>query len=365
VAIAIALKVLLFAAGAAVVVLTGLSAVVTVVVPRGLPVRLTRLVFRLMRPVFERRGRFAKTYEARDHAMALYAPMALMSLPLVWLTLVLAGYTAMFSALGVSPLGEAIRTSGSSLLTLGFARLDGGTTTALAFTEAALGLILLALLITYLPSMYAAFSRREAFVALVAIRAGSPPTAVELLERAARISGLDQLEDTLWIPAITWFIDVEETHTSLGALTFFRSPQPDRSWVTAAGVILDAASLRAAALDMPKAPSAELCVRAGYLALRTVADYFAIPYDPDPDPTDPISLAREEFDEVWERLAAAGAPMRDDQEAAWADFAGWRVNYDTVLIALAALTMAPYAPWSSDRSPTGPYRLTFGRRRRR
>jgi hypothetical protein len=363
--VTVVLEVLLFALGATVVVFTSLSAVITVVVPRGLPVRLTRLVFRMMRPVFERRGRFAKTYEARDHAMALYAPMALMSLPLVWLTLVLLGYAAMFSALGVSPLGDAFRTSGSSLLTLGFARLDGGPITALALTEAALGLILLALLITYLPSMYAAFSRREAFVALIAIRAGSPPSAVELLERAARISGLDQLDDTLWIPAINWFIDVEETHTSLGALTFFRSPRPERSWVTAAGVVLDAASLRAAALELPKAPSAELCVRAGYLALRTIADYFDIPHDPDPAPTDPISVTREEFDEVWERLAAAGAPLRTDQDAAWADFAGWRVNYDTVLIALAALTMAPYAPWSSDRSPTGPYRLTLGRRRRR
>ena len=360
----VALRILLFLGGATLVVLTGVSAVTTVVVPRGVPVRLTRLVFRVLRPLFERRGRFAKTYEDRDRAMALYAPMALMSLPLVWLAVVLAGYTAMFAAIGVSPLGDAFRTSGSSLLTLGFARLDGGAATALAFTEAALGLILLALLITYLPSMYAAFSRREAFVALIAIRAGSPPSAVELLERAARISGLDQLEDTLWIPAIDWFIDIEETHTSLGALTFFRSPRPERSWVTAAGVVLDAASLRAAALDLPKAPSAELCVRAGYLALRTVAGYFDIPYDPDPAPTDPISVAREEFDDVCERLAAAGAPLVQDRDEAWAAFAGWRVNYDVVLLGLAALTMAPYAPWSSDRSPAGRQRLPLRRRRR-
>lgn len=158
--------------------------------------------------------------------MAHYAPTALVSLPLVWLTVVLGGYTAMFAALGVSPPSEAFRTSGSSLLTLGFARLDGVFATALAFTEAAVGLILLALLITYLPSMYAAFSRREAFVSLIAIRAGSPPTAVELLERASSISGLDQLEESLWSPATAWFIDLEESHTSLAALAFFRSPQP-------------------------------------------------------------------------------------------------------------------------------------------
>jgi hypothetical protein len=363
--VAVALRTLLFLGGAAVVALTFLSAVITVVVPRGLPVRLTRLVFRALRPFFERRGRFAKTYEARDRAMALYAPLTLVSLPLVWLAVVLVGYTAMYVGLGVSSLGDAVRTSGSSLLTLGFVRPQGGGVTVVAFTEAALGLMLLALLITYLPSMYAAFSRREAFVALIAIRAGSPASAVELLERAARIDGLDDLEQTLFVPAINWFIDLEETHTSLGALVFFRSPQPDRSWVTAAGVVLDAASLRAAALDLPRSPAAELCVRAGYLALRTIADHYAIPYDNDPSPTDPTSLARDEFDVALERLASAGAPLRADRDKAWADFAGWRVNYDTVLLALAALTVAPYAPWSSDRSPSSRQRIPLGRNRRR
>ena len=73
-------------------------------------------------------------------------------------------------------------------------------------------------------------------------------------------------------------------------------------------------------------------------------------YDPDPQQTDPISITRQEFDEVYERLREAGVPMKTDQDQAWIDWAGWRVNYDTVLLQLAELTMAPYAPWSSDRS---------------
>jgi len=81
-----------------------------------------------------------------------------------------------------------------------------------------------------------------------------------------------------------------------------------------------------------------------------------IPYDPDPAPDDPISIAREEFDDLCRRLEDAGVPLIDDRDQAWRDFAGWRVNYDVVLVQLAGLVMAPYAPWSSDRSLSGSLR---------
>ena len=73
---------------------------------------------------------------------------------------------------------------------------------------------------------------------------------------------------------------------------------------------------------------------------------------PIPAPDDPISISREEFIEIYELLAGSGLPVRPDRERAWRDFAGWRVNYDRVLLAFCGLVMAPYAPWSSDRSPT-------------
>jgi hypothetical protein len=207
---------------------------------------------------------------------------------------------------------------------------------------------LVALLIGYLPTMYNVFSRREALVTLLEVRAGSPPSAVEMITRVHRIRGLDYLAE-LWEQWEVWFAELGESHTSLGPINFFRSPQADRSWVTAAGAVLDAASLVTAAVDIPNNPQAQLCIRAGYLALRHIADFFRIPYDPNPQPTDPISITRQEFDEAYDALAAAGVPMRE-REQAWRDFAGWRVNYDTVLLSLAAVTSAPYAPWSSDRS---------------
>jgi fumarate reductase subunit D len=328
-----------------------LSAVSTVVVPRGVPVRLTRIVFLTMRRFFEIRSGFADTYEERDRAMALYAPLTLIVLPVVWLALTLVGFTAMFWALGVQPVRTAFVTSGSSLLTLGFLRAPDLPTTVLAFAEAVLGLILLALLITYLPSMYGAFSRREHSVALVTILAGSPPTPVEMISRFQTINGLDQMENDVWRPWLDWFVDIEETHTSFAGLPFFRSPQPERSWIIAAGVVLDAASIYASTLDVARSPAAELCIRSGYLALRRIADFYSIPYDPDPSPGDPISISRDEYDAVYDQLAAAGLPLRADREQAWRDFAGWRVNYDTVLVIMAGFVLAPYAPWISDRSP--------------
>lgn len=152
--------------------------------------------------------------------------------------------------------------SGSSLLTLGFASVDTVFTRVLAFSEAALGLVLLALMIAFLPSMYSTFSKRETQVALLEVRAGSPPSAVVFLER--------------YHPAIS--------------------------------------------------------------------------YDPDPNPDDQISITRVEFDEACALLVEAGVPLKSDLDQAWRDYAGWRVNYDTVLLDLAELTMAPYAPWTADRS---------------
>jgi hypothetical protein len=184
-----------------------------------------------------------------------------------------------------------------------------------------------------------------------------------MLERFHRIGWLDRLPE-LWQSWEQWFADVEETHTSLPALVFFRSPEPRRSWVTAAGAVLDAASFTASSLEGPPQPGADLCIRSGYLALRAIAGYFGVPYDPDPPPDGPISVARQEFDEMWDRLAAENFPLRADREEAWRNFAGWRVNYDAPLVSLAALVVAPWAAWSSDRSTA--YRrprLTFRGRR--
>src|SRR6185436_6416983 len=102
--------------------------------PRSAPVRLTKAVFGTSRSLFNLWTRRATSYEERDRAMALYAPITLLVLPAVWLVLVLLGYMGMFWATGAESWGIAFRDSGSSLLTLGFARIDGLPGTILAFS---------------------------------------------------------------------------------------------------------------------------------------------------------------------------------------------------------------------------------------
>lgn len=359
----IILRILVFLPGIFIVVVTLGSAIKTFVLPRGASDRIAKFVFRTMSRIFHLYTDRVESFARRDSAMALFAPVTLLVLAMSWMALIGLGYMLMFWSIDDSSLGDAFLLSGSSLLTLGFALAKTLPQATLAFSEAAIGLILIALLISYLPTMYSAFARREAAVTLLAVRAGEPPSASELLSRYARIQGLDKL-DELWPQWELWFAEIEENHTSLGPLVFFRSPQPDHSWVTAAGAVLDAAALRASAIDLPRDPQAELTIRAGFLALRRIAAFFGITYPSDPHfPETPISIAQYEFLQACSYIAESGAPIKADLEQAWRDFAGWRVNYDAVLLAMAQLTMAPYAPWSSDRTLPQqrlPERLTLG-----
>lgn len=146
-------------------------------------------------------------------------------------------------------------------------------------------------------------------------------------------------------------MDMEESHTSLSSTMFFRSQNPSRSWVTAAGAVLDAAALYRSTVDLEPDPAADIMIRAGYLALRRIALPFGFKIVDDPRyPDHPISITRAEYDAACERLEAAGVPLKHDREESWRDFAGWRVNYDKVLLDLCDLIMAPEAPWSADRS---------------
>jgi hypothetical protein len=327
---------------------TLVSAIKTFVLPRGINVWLTAVIFRTISFFFRIRVKNA-TYAERDRIMALFAPITLFVLPIVFLGLVLFGYMFLFWAAGMQSLYELFRLSGSSLLTLGFASVDNPVFKLLEFSEAMIGLVLVALLIAYLPTMYAAFSSREANVALLEGYAGSPPSALQFIARTYRTGELDNLRE-VWLSWQRWFAELEESHTSLAALAHFRSPNPGRSWVTAAGVVLDTAAFILSSVDVPFEPRAAFCIRSGFLALNQIADFFGIDHPTDPSPTDPISISRAEFEKTYNELQSQGVPLKADRDDAWRNFAGWRVNYDMVLLSLATLTMAPYAEWVSDRS---------------
>ena len=350
---------IVFTIGALVALGTLLAAIQTVVVPRAERSLLIRFVYVGMGMLFSVLARRRKTYEARDALLARYAPTTLMVLPVVWATGVIYGFSLMFWALDVRPYREALTLSGWSLTSLSYPATTDFFTLALAGVEALIGLGIVAFLISFLPTMYGAFSTREATVARLEIRAGTPPTPEAMIILAHETGGLDDMDET-WTEWEQWFIHVEETHQTYPALAYFRSVRPERSWVTAAGCILDTAAIMLSTVTVPHSPAAPFMIRAGYVALRNIADFFAIDYDPDPMEMAPITVRRDEFYETYEALKNAGVPVVEDRERAWRDFAGWRVNYDNCLVGLASMISAPPGKWSTDRpSPYHRLRLFY------
>jgi hypothetical protein len=339
--------------GLAIVAVTLVSVVRSTILPRGVRSRIAAWVFQTTRVVFRLRTGRSPTYERRDKVMAMYGPITLLGLLTTWYVLLFLGFASLYLGVATNDVGRAIRLSGSGMFTLGTTSDPRVIPSLTSYVQAGLGLLVLTLLITYLPTLYTIFSERESSVAALQVRAGSPPTAWNLLIRYYRIGSMDRMSE-LWQTWEGWFAALEESHVSFPALPYFRSPQPDQSWVTAGGTVLDTASLWVSTVVHPNDPDAQLCIRAGYIALRRIAAFFRVPFDPDPQPDDPITIARSEYDEACRWMEQAGVPLVADREASWRAFKGWRVNYDTVLLNLARLVEAPTAPWTGDRSPLSP-----------
>jgi hypothetical protein len=335
--------------GSALVIWTISSAIKTVVLPRAVSSVLTRALFINVRRGFDAIASPKRSFDFRDRVLAMYAPVALLALPAMWVALVIAGFTGVFWGTGVHPFSEAFTISGSSLLTLGFDRPAGSARATLAFAEAGIGLGLVSLMISYLPTIYGAFSRREALVGMLEVRAGLPPSPAELLTRYMRIGWLDRMHDDLFTRWEEWFIDVEESHTSQPSLVFFRSPHPQRSWITAAGCVLDVAAISASTIDRPRDSRADIMLRTGWFCLNRICDFYGLSYVRDPQADTPITVSRREFDLLCVELIAVGIPLKADRDQAWIDYRGWRVNYDAALVNLCALVVAPPGKWSSDR----------------
>ncbi len=359
----LAVRILVGLAGAALVVWTLFAAVKTVILPRATSSIITRVVFiGLRRVVFDVIAGPSRSFAFRDRALAVYAPLALLLLPGVWVTFVLLGFTGIFWATGIEPIGEAFIVSGSSLLTLGFDRPGHLPQVALSFVEAVIGLGLVTLMISYLPSIYAAFSRRERWSALLEGRAGLPPAPAEMLTRYSRIGYLAAIKDELFPSWEQWFADIEESHTSQPGLVFFRSPHPGRSWITAAGCVLDTAAITLAVIDHRTTHGRRPDVAHGLLLPAPHRRLLRPSLRPRSGPRRPDQRQRREFDLLCVELAPPTCRCSADLDQAWRDFAGWRVNYDQVLIELCELVVAPPAKWSSDRKPAVPVRVRIRRK---
>jgi hypothetical protein len=354
------LRLLALTGGGLIVLATLMSVVATLIVPRDTPARIASLVAHVYMPAFRWFARVFRSYEGKDRWLSFQAPWFLLTLLATWLVLLAFGYTLITWSITTLDFTQAFREAGSSILTLGFASTETTAATLVDFFAAASGLGVVALLIGYLPVLYGAFNRRERTVTLLESRAGSPAWGPEILWRHQRVGILDSLPD-LFEDWEKWCADVAESHSSYPVLLFFRSPDPLRSWLTGLLAVLDAAALYNALCPMTAPSQLRLCIRMGFVSLRTLADALGVPFDPDPRPDGDIELTYDEYLRGVQRLVEIEFPMERSPEEAWPHFKGWRVNYEEVALGLADRVAATPGPWAGTRRVFGD--LVIGTRR--
>jgi hypothetical protein len=343
------------ALGALLILAAGWSVIATVVVPRRVRSWIPRIVAVTVDSVFHGVADRFDTYEPRDRILAAQAPIQLILQLVAWLAAFELGFALlMWPFVGSAGLSGAFQLAGSSLCTLGYLAPHNGTPTALADLAALIGLSTVALQIGYLPTLYAAFNRREALVTMLDSRSGVPSWGPELLARThyglgSGVSAVSELPE-LFEEWERWSADVSESHATYLALVNFRSPRPLSSWVTAQLAVLDGAALYLSLMpNAPGAVPARLCLRAGFSCLVTIARARGFEIPEEADPNDGISLTYEEFVDAIDRLARVDFPLERSSEEAWVDFVGWRINYEAAAYAIAWAVDSPPALWSGPR----------------
>jgi hypothetical protein len=345
-----------FAVGLLVVVLTVANVVFTMVLPRrpfGID-RLTLVINRGVLRTFRWLARFGASYEAKDAVLAPAGPVALVAQLLVWA----AGFTVGFGLMITGDhhsLGDGLLQALSSVFTVGASHPGGAPESAMDIAAGSIWVVVVALQIAYLPTLYGAFSRRESLVALLESRAGLPAWGPEVLVRHQLVGIIDTLPD-LYASWEEWAADVAESHTTYPVMLLFRSPEAWYSWVVGLIAVLDAAALHLSVSPSSASSQARLCLRMGFTTFDRIAATLGWSVDPDPNPEGPIELTFAEFAEAVAMLADVGFPMERSAEDAWPDFRGWRVNYEAVAYRLADRLIAAPAPWSGPRRHlrTGP-----------
>lgn len=333
--------------------LTAFDIVGTLVVPRGVNSPLSRGVSFGVRRAMYAVCRPIHTYLRRDRILAWGGPVMLLVRLVVWVALLVTGFALVLMPATNGHIGRAFNEAGSSMFTLGYAPPTNSGSTVIDYVAAYTGLIVIAVQIGYLPTLYAAFNRRETEVTMLVSRAGIPAWGPELLLRTRfgiPDGDIHPVLNELFDRWERWSAELAESHTTYPTLVWFRSPRGWSHWLIAQLAVLDAA-----ALHLSLAPSsdprlrARLCLRMGFSALRQIATALHLDVDHDPDPDTPISVTFEQFKTAADQLAAVGYPIEVSAEVAWPHFRGWRVNYEAVAFAVAYAVDAPPALWSGPR----------------
>ena len=186
--------------------------------------------------------------------------------------------------------------------------------------------------------IYQAFSRREAIISLLDARAGSPPSATELLRRHSQnIEALDQLLRD-WEQ---WAADLMESHLSYPVLCYYRSQHSNQSWLAALTAILDTSAMGIVGVEGASRQQAQLTFAIARHAVVDLAETFKTPpRTPAPDRLPPDGLIR-----LRSMLAAAGIGLRDGS-AADEELSELRRMYEPYVYALAEFLLMPLPRWA-------------------
>ena len=332
-----------------------LEAFETVVLPRRVArrLRITVLFYRTTWRFWRAIARAIQRKKLREGFLSYYGPLSLLVLFIFWAALLIFGFALVYwSVSGPDSTHPFFRTcmylSGTTFFTLGIGDVTPHTPLERALTviESGLGFGFLALVLSYLPVIYQAFSRREVNIVLLDARAGSPPTAGELLRRHSGPRKLDALELLLrdWE---RWSAQILESHISYPVLSYFRSQHNNESWLGALAAILDTSALLLTDGNSPCARQAKLTFAMCRHAVVDLAQiFYAAPRNLGPDRLPPEDLQR-----MRKSLADAGLGLLDTSESN-AKLAKLRQMYEPYLKALAAYLFVELPPFILAKEAT-------------
>jgi hypothetical protein len=342
-----------------------LDAFETVVLPRRATRRL-RLARLVLRPTWQlwsapARGHW-RSGESRETYLSFYGPFALLLLIGVWSTGLISGFALLLWGLdaqmaatgGDAGFGTALYGSGTTFFTLGIGDVLPHTALGrlLVVLEAGLGFAFLALIISYIPVLTQAFSQREVNVSLLDARAGSPPSAVELLRRHVGADFTVALEQ-FFIEGERWSAQLLESHLSYPILAYYRSQHQEQSWLAGLTTILDVAALLLVGIDGAPTRRARLAFA---MARHAAADLSHI-LDARPQAAASGRLSAADLTQLRAMLAQAGVPLREGPEAD-AILAHLRQMYEPFVGALADWLLMPLPPWLPPPGATDVWKVT-------
>jgi hypothetical protein len=291
----------------------------TIVLPRRVTrrVRLTRLFYRFTWAPWWRISRTIRKKRRQEMLLGIYGPLSLLALLTVWAVSVVVGFALLHFALG-SGIGHItehsgfltdLYYSGTTFFTLGLGDIApvGAAARAMTVIEASIGFGMLALVMGYLPVLYQAFSRREVNISMLDARAGTPPTAVELLRRHQEANSMASLDDWLrdWE---MWAADLMESHLSYPVLCFFRSQHDNQSWLAALSTVLDTCSLVMVGIDGLPKWQAQLTFKMARHALVDISQIF----NTSPVKKDGLRLSSEQLAELQSGLRGYGVELSSE-----------------------------------------------------